>query len=488
MLPLVIDSWDGLPSPAGVLVRLPSAPYCFVLESQGGPADIARYSFVGQRPFLCFQARGRTLTVREAGAVAGYQWEGDPYEALESLLKRYSVAPAPGLPPFSGGAVGYLAYDLGRHVERLPATARDDLALPEAWLGFYDHCLAFDHLAGRTYAIALPLPGREAQAIQGAEQLARIARAEQSRPGPASPAVALPLATCGGLASNFTRADYLRAVERALGHIGAGHVYQVNLSQRLTAHMPCSAEALYHRLRAANPAPFAAFLDLGDIQLVSASPERFLRLDPVTQCVETRPIKGTRPRGVTPAEDSGLKEELLTSAKDQAELVMIVDLERNDLGKVCQYGTVRVPQLGRVEAYPTVFHTVATVQGRLRPGTRRADLLRAAFPGGSVTGAPKVRAMQIIEELERLRRHVYCGAIGYLGFDGGLDLNIAIRTITVKGEWAYFHAGGGIVADSQPEAEYEETLDKARALAEALGLSVDGLSGQSGSGHGADLA
>ena len=275
-----------------------------------------------------------------------------------------------------------------------------------------------------------------------------------------------------GLHSNFTRPAYCRAVERALEYIRAGHIYQVNLSQRFTAPMRGDVESLYDRLRAANPAPFAAFLDAGDFQIVSASPERFLQFDPVTRRVETRPIKGTRRRGATPAEDEQLKAELIASEKDAAELVMIVDLERNDLGRVCDYGSVRVPDLRRVEAYPTVWHTVATVEGRLRPGATRADLLRAAFPGGSITGAPKIRSMQIIEELEALRRHVYCGAIGYLGFDGRMDLNIAIRTITVANGQAYFHAGGGIVADSDPKEEYEETLHKARALANALDFSM----------------
>jgi anthranilate/para-aminobenzoate synthase component I len=211
-------------------------------------------------------------------------------------------------------------------------------------------------------------------------------------------------------------------------------------------------------------------LDCGEFQIVSASPERFLHFDPLTRRVETRPIKGTRRRGRTPAEDERLKAELLASEKDAAELVMIVDLERNDLGKVCEYGAVRVSDLRRAEGYPTVWHTVATVEGIVRSSTRRADLLRATFPGGSITGAPKIRAMQVIEELEGLRRHVYCGAIGYLSLNGRMDLNVAIRTITLKGGRAYFHAGGGIVADSDPEAEYEETLHKARALAAALGF------------------
>ncbi len=476
--PILVDTWDSPPTPADLLARLPREPYRFLLESQGGPPDVTRWSFLGYRPFLRFQSRGRTLTVHEAGpralfwsakgsagAGAARQWEGDPLEAMETVLARYPVAPLAGAPPLVGGAVGYFSYDLGRQFERLPATARDDLELPECWLAFYDHLLAIDHQAGRGYFMAMPLPGGAAQAVDSARELACHLKASSS-----TGVEALAGTAQGQWVSNFSRAEYCRAVERALDHISAGRVYQVNLAQRFSAPYSDDAQALYQRLRIANPAPFAVFLDCGEFQIVSASPERFLHFDPLTRRVETRPIKGTRRRGRTPTEDEQLIAELLCSEKDAAELVMIVDLERNDLGKVCEYGAVRVPDLRRAEAYPTVWHTVATVEGLARPGTRRADLLRAAFPGGSITGAPKIRAMQIIEDLEGLRRHVYCGAMGYLGFDGRLDLNIAIRTLTIKDGQAYFHAGGGIVADSDPDAEYEETLHKARALAAALGF------------------
>lgn len=459
--PIVLKTWSDPDPPTDLLARLPREPYRFLLESQGGPPEVARYSFLGHRPFMRLQSRGRTVTWWEDGIARSR--EGDPLQAMESALERYSVAAAPAWLPFSGGAVGYFSYDLGRQIESLPGTAHDDLALPELWLAFYDHLIAIDHQARRGHVIALPLPGRERLAVEAGERLARLVdeQTTASHLEAASPV--------GGLQSNFSRATYYQAVGRALDYIRAGHIYQVNLSQRFYAPWGGGAEFLYRRLRANNPAPFAAFIDAGDFQLVSASPERFLLYDPATRRIETRPIKGTRPRGGTPAEDERLKAELLASEKDAAELVMIVDLERNDLGRVSEYGSVGVPDLRRVEAYPTVWHTVATVEGRLREGLTRADLLRATFPGGSITGAPKIRAMQIIEELEGLRRHVYCGAIGYLGFDGGLDLNIAIRTITLKDGLAYFHAGGGIVADSRPETEYDETLHKACALAGALG-------------------
>jgi aminodeoxychorismate synthase component I len=256
-----------------------------------------------------------------------------------------------------------------------------------------------------------------------------------------------------------------------LEYIAAGDIYQVNLSQRFSAPYGGEAMALYERLRRQSPAPFAAYLDLGEAVVLSASPERFLRV--AGRELETRPIKGTRPRGGTPEEDRRLAAELLASPKDRAELVMIVDLERNDLGRVSEYGSVHVPELVRLEAHPTVFHLVATVRGRLRPELSAVDALRACFPGGSITGAPKIRAMQIIEELEPTHRGFYTGAIGYLGWDGCADLNIAIRTIVLIDRHAHFQVGGGIVADSDPCAEYEETLHKGRALMRALGVSQE---------------
>jgi para-aminobenzoate synthetase component 1 len=271
------------------------------------------------------------------------------------------------------------------------------------------------------------------------------------------------------LKSNISHEEYIKAVAAAREYICAGDIFQVNLSQRFEADLNIPPYELYQRLRRINPAPFASYLNFDDVSVVSASPERFLKIR--GDWVETRPIKGTRPRGKSGAEDKALAQELLSSAKDRAENVMIVDLERNDLGRVSRYGTVKVTELAILETYPTVFHLTSTVVGRLSPGKSRIDLLKATFPGGSITGAPKVRAMEIIDELEPTRRSVYTGSIGYLSFDGGMDLNIVIRTFVIKGSKAYFQVGGGIVYDSEPEAEYQETLDKARALIQALQLS-----------------
>jgi para-aminobenzoate synthetase component 1 len=266
--------------------------------------------------------------------------------------------------------------------------------------------------------------------------------------------------------ANFDFAGYSAAIARIKAYIASGDVYQVNLTQRFAAPLPCPPYALYQRLRERSPAPFAAYLSFGPVQVVSSSPERFLTVR--GRQVETRPIKGTRPRSADPAADARLAAELLASEKDRAELLMIVDLERNDLGRVCTYGSVQVEKLWQLESHPTVHHLVATVSGTLRPEVDVIDCVAACFPGGSITGAPKIRAMQIIDELEPHRRHVYTGAIGYLGFDGNADLNIAIRTLTCVGGQAYYHVGGGIVWDSNPSAEYQETLDKGRAMHEAL--------------------
>lgn len=461
-LPLRLPCSD----PAALLAVLPPGPGQFLLESgAAGPADVRRFSFAGAEPFMTLLTRGRRAYISEEGRTRIV--EGDPFTVLQSLLNRCRVAAPPGLPGFPGGAVGFLSYDLGRQVERIAARAPDDLEIPDLYLHFHDVVLAIDHTSGETALVVGAPDGREAAALGKARRWAQaLKRARPLDPAPAA-------AGLGPISSSLSRSAYLAGVERALAYIGAGDIYQVNLSQRFACRYPGTGWQLYRRLRELNPAPFAAYLDAGSWQVVSGSPERLITVR--EGLIETRPIKGTRPRGRTPAEDRAYADELLASEKDAAELVMIVDLQRNDLGRVCEYGTVRVPDLRRLEATPNVWHTVATVEGRLRPGTAVAQILRAAFPGGSITGAPKVRSMEIIEEIEPVRRGVYTGAIGYIGFDGSMDLNIAIRTATVKEGLACFHAGGGIVADSDPLAEYAETIAKGSGIARALGVNLDDL-------------
>jgi para-aminobenzoate synthetase component 1 len=388
-----------------------------------------------------------------------------------------------GLPPFQGGAAGLFGYDLCHHIERLPRPSRDEFQTPDLAVGFYDWVLAFDHSQRRAWIISTGLP--ETKPARREHRALRRLRAVQRRLGVtngaatpkerleqdhslrvAAPTGHYPLPSFPGVFSNFDRTGYLAAVRRAIEYIHAGDCFQVNLSQRLLHRASLAPLELYQRLRSCNPAPFAGYFDLGDFAIASASPERFLRV--TDGQVETRPIKGTRPRGSTPEEDARQRDELLRSAKDRAENVMIIDLLRNDLGRVCAYGSVHVAAVCRPESYRTVHHLVSEVVGRLRPGLGAIDLLRAAFPGGSVTGAPKVRAMEIIAELEPTARGPYCGSLGYVGFEGSMDTNILIRTFTVGRGWMQFPVGGGIVADSTPESEYEETLHKAAGLLRAL--------------------
>ncbi len=425
---------------------------------------LGRFSFIAFDPFEVFRA-GESAGESDSGT--GF----DSTAALRALwekLRRFSVALHPAL-PFTGGAVGYIGYECGARLERVRPAARGASGLPELAFAFYDGVIAHDHATGETRLAALPLP--RAGAASADEILARlrvaVASAAREEDLPGGPPLPRP-ARASAPVSNFSRDAYLSAIARIKDYIAAGDVYQVNLAQRFTAPLaPGDTPAALHlRLRTRSPAPFAAYLDFGDHQIVSSSPERFLQKN--GPCLETRPIKGTRPRGDTPASDARLAAELAASAKDRAELLMIVDLMRNDLGRVCAPGTVCVDDPRRLETHPTVHHLVATISGRLAPGRGLPDALRAALPGGSITGAPKIRAMQIIAELEPHRRHVYTGALGWLGFNGDADLAVAIRTLACADGEARYHVGGGITWDSDPAAEYEETLAKGRAMQAAL--------------------
>ena len=472
-LPLV-EELTPAPSAWEAAACFADYPFFLFLDSAATDSPGGRYSFVTADPFATLFVRGPTVY---APAPRRYL-SGNPWAALAECLAPFRLPTVPGLPPFQGGAAGLFGYGLCHHVERLPSPLWDEFRVPDMAVGLYDWVLAFDHHAGRAWLLATGFPGRLEAGHQRAAGRLRWAREvlkmpprppRPPRPPELSPSELHPQFKLPGLpqvTSNFDRAGYLATVRRAIDYIHAGDCFQVNLSQRLLTPARLPPLELYRRLREGNPAPFAAYFDLGDFAIASASPERFLRM--CDGAVETRPIKGTRPRGATPEEDEANRRELLASAKDRAENVMIVDLLRNDLGRVCAYGSVRVEAVCRPEAYCYVHHLVSEVRGRLRPGKGPTDLLRAAFPGGSVTGAPKVRAMEIIAELEPTARGPYCGCLGYLGFDGSMDTNLLIRTFTVGRGWAQFPVGGGIVADSTPEAEYAETLHKAEGLLRAL--------------------
>ena len=479
-LPLV-EELTPVPDPLETCSRLADLPYVLFLDSADTGAPLGRYSFLAADPVALVRSKG-ALTQQRTGAADSTRVPTDPISAVRRLLEPFAAPPLPGLPPFQGGAAGYVGYDWGAMLERIPRPRYDDLAVPDVLLGVYDWVIAWDHAAERAWVLSTGLPEkgpgrarRAAARLTFVKQRLAAERKPSSRrtvrppdrlSAPSFPVAAVADARRLGLRSNFTREGYLRAAARVIESIAGGDIFQANLSQRFEAPLVGTPLELYGRLRRRNPAPFSAFLDFGEVVVAGSSPERFLKVE--DGHVEARPIKGTRPRGVGPEDDAALALALAESDKDRAENVMIVDLLRNDLSRVCQPGTVRAPELFKLEHYATVHHLVSTVVGDLAPERDAADLLRAAFPGGSITGAPKVRAMQVIAELEPTQRGPYCGAVGYWSLTGALDTNIVIRSYLVLGDAVYFQAGGGIVADSDPAQEYQETLDKARALISAL--------------------
>ena len=477
---MVIQPLPRSIEPADACARFVDLPFCLLLESAARSARLGRYSFLVGDPFLVIRAKNGI--VRQEGMGRTEEFEGDPFDVLATTLSAYRVESVPGLPPFQGGAAGFFAYDLNQHVAGIRPPRFDDLQIPDLCVGFYDWVLAWDHQDECAWLVSTGMPAapgaeREAWATARADRVHRKlcgptaqypplrTRLASATPGIPRPARA-PVPGADGVHSTFSEEAYLETAARIVEYIRAGDIFQTNLSQRLEVPLPAHPFELYRTLRTCNAAPFAAYYDIGDAAVVSASPERFLRLSDGR--VETRPIKGTAPRGASPEEDSAQARGLRASEKDRAENVMIVDLLRNDLSKVCQDHSVQVPELCVVESYSTVHHLVSTVTGDIRPGLEAVDLVRAAFPGGSVTGAPKVRAMQIIAELEPTRRGAYTGALGYVGFDGSMDTSIVIRTLIVTGGTAYVQVGGAIVADSNPRQEYCETLAKARGLLMAL--------------------
>jgi para-aminobenzoate synthetase component 1 len=487
----LVEPIAPVPDPLAAARHFTGLPFLLLLDSTADHERTGRYSFLSADPYAVIRSRGAAAERLNRG---GREWTplgGDALGALRAALAPIATDAVPGLPPFQGGAAGYIGYDWGATLERLPSPRYDDLGIPDVVLGLYDWVLAWDHCEQAAWLISTGAPVEGPRREQSARERLEMVRARLATPAPdmnpgaerpglareaAPPRVAAPSypvvgvegAEEIGLRSTFTHRGYLSAVARVREYILAGDIFQANLSQRFQVALAEPPLALYNRLRRVNPAAFGAYLDFGDLQVLSVSPERFLRLS--GRRVETRPIKGTRPRGMGPMHDALLGRVLAESDKDRAENVMIVDLLRNDLSRVCRAGTVRVPELFALEQHPTVHHLVSTVVGELEQGMDAVDLLRATFPGGSITGAPKLRAMEIIADLEPTRRGVYCGSLGYLAATGEMDTSIAIRTAVVRNGEVYFQAGGGIVADSDPEAEYRETLDKAQGIIRALAV------------------
>ena len=436
-------------------------PYAFLLESVEGGETLARYSFLGCDPFL----------------VCRYRKDQPAAEFMQNLrttLGRFKSVTIPNLPPFTGGAVGYFGYDMVRTIEDIPDTVRDDLGVDDAVLMFYKTVLAFDHLRHQIHIISNllvdeskePLDVQYAQATEEIHRIESILRTSIEPPVPATSTEELVVR------SNFEKNDYLNAVTKAKEYIAAGDIFQVVLAQRFEVDLKTSPFEVYRALRIVNPSPYMYFLKMPDTSIVGSSPEMLVRIQ--GNDVSYRPIAGTRPRGANDVEDERLAQELKADEKERAEHIMLVDLGRNDLGRVCKYGTVHVEELMFIERYSHVMHLVSSLRGQLPGNIDRLDTMMACFPAGTVSGAPKVRAMQIIDELEPTRRGVYSGAIMYLDFSNNLDSCIAIRTLVVKGNKGYIQAGGGIVADSIPEGEYTETVNKSRALLRAIQLAQRG--------------
>lgn len=467
-LPLVLEL-PGTLKAEDVFTCFAQREHCVFLDSALVHPTLGRYSFVAADPFEFWQT-----AVEEQGT----------FDRWQQRMESFHTATLPDLPPFQGGAVALLSYDLNRQFEKIASPRFDEFKMPALAVGLYDVVWACDHQTQRSWLISQGLPEQQ-PAARRARAEARLAEFRQLLEDFAAGQIApLPDSASGesrielqaphyevpgpaGLLSNFSHQQYLAAVQQGIDYIYAGDVFQVNLAQRLLMPASCGPLELYLRLRERNAATFAAYFDLGDAQLLSASPERFLQVQ--GREVESRPIKGTRRRLLRPEADLYRADELRSSEKDIAENVMIVDLLRNDLARSCLPHSVQVAELCNLESYAYVQHLVSSVKGALRPDKSPLDLLRGAFPGGSITGAPKVRAMEIIAELEPTARGAYCGSLAYLGFDGTLDSSILIRTLTAKDGWWQFPVGGGIVAQSEPQAEYEETWHKAEGMLRALG-------------------
>jgi len=421
-----------------------------LLDSARDEETLGRYSFIGANCFLKFKSKDGICYKGEEVYV------GDTFEELNKIIKEYSIENNTDL-PFVAGGIGYFSYDLAREVEELPNIAKEDIDIPYCLYNFYDNIIILDNLEKSVYISALGILKPQKDSME--EIARRIQKGHK-----------IVYEKVGSIVNKFTsgfeKNHYIHTVSKVRAYIKSGDIYITNLTQRFSCRISKSAYEIYKDLRHINPAPFAAFMNFEDFNIICSSPERFLSIK--NRMVETRPIKGTMPRGIDAAEDLKNKNILINSEKDKSELLMVVDLERNDLSKVCKPGSVKVTELFKLEEYSTVFHLVSTVVGELKEGISPLECIKACFPGGSITGTPKIRSMEIIDELEPVRRNIYTGSLGYLGFDGNVDLNIIIRTILIKDNRACFGVGGGITWDSNEECEYDETIDKAKALMRVL--------------------
>jgi anthranilate synthase component 1 len=477
VIPVYGEVLADLETPVSAFLKLDTGGFSYLLESVEGAEKVARFSFLGTRPRLLVTAAGRHMELSEfepgrAPSITRVETADDPLAEVERLMQRWRFVPVPGLPRFCGGLVGYLGYNVVRYVERLPPHQLNDLAVPDLMLLLTDRLVIFDHAQHKVLLVANVQVSRP-HARAAYREAVRDIQGMAARLGARLPREGRRRRARGGAArSNISRHEFTAMVAAAKAHIRAGDIIQVVLSQRFERDLACAPLDVYRALRSLNPSPYMYLLRFGPLSLVGASPEMLVRCEDGR--LETRPIAGTRRRGGSEREDERLIQQLRRSPKERAEHLMLVDLGRNDLGRVARSGSVKTPELMVIEKYSHVLHLVSSVTAALKPGRSPFDVLRATFPAGTVTGAPKVRAMEIIAGLERYDRGPYAGAVGYFSFSGNLDTCITIRTILIKGRRAYIQAGAGIVADSQPAREYQETLAKAQAMLRAIDLAERG--------------
>lgn len=476
VIPVYREILADFETPLSAFTKIDKGDYSFLLESVEGGERIARYSFLGSSPSLVFSSKAGKIALSEGKVSKIFETKLDPIEELKKIMGRYKFMEVKGLGRFCGGLVGYLGYDIVRFIEKIGEKNPDDLKLPDSVFMLMDTLLIFDHVDHKIKVISnVHVKGDPAQSYDEAvKKIDAVIRDLKAAPAKDSSRLVLkkreaPLK----VKSNFAKSGFENIVKKAKEYIKAGDIIQVVLSQRLEVPISSTPFNIYRALRSINPSPYMYYLKLKDFSLVGSSPEIMVRCEAGN--VELRPIAGTRPRGADEKEDRALIDDLLRDPKERAEHIMLVDLGRNDIGRVSEYKSVKVSELMTIEKYSHVMHIVSDVSGRLREGKDIFDLIRATFPAGTVTGAPKVRAMQIIEELENARRGPYAGSIGYFSFSGNLDSCITIRTIIIKDNTAYIQAGAGIVADSDPEKEYHETMNKARALLKAVEMAERGL-------------
>lgn len=435
-----------------IFLRLKDQAYLMFLDSRRDAETLGRYSIYVFNPRKLIQSKGNRVTID------GQTITGDPFLCLQSEIDKYKKSYSSSL-PFIGGWVGFLSYDLKAFVEKLKVTVRDDIHMPDMFFGLYDGGLVIDHLENKVYFTDACLDSYDSRLNHTLSLLNQQVTSDWVEHKEAA-----------HVESNFQKEDYLKAINKVRDYIKSGDIYQANMTQRFTSPLREPVYQLYEKLRVINPAPFASYIDFGEGYIASSSPERFIKI--TDGIIETRPIKGTMPRSDNKKIDEDNKNILKNSIKDQSELLMIVDLERNDLSRIAKTGSVKVSELFKIESYATVHHLVASIQAEIDPNKSLTDVLKATFPGGSITGAPKIRAMEVIDELESTARALYTGSIGYIDLNGNVDLNIVIRTFIIKDKKVYFQAGGGIVWDSNAESEYQESLDKAYALIKTLNYGV----------------